>query len=153
MSAALGLLCVLAAPLADPAAEARAMALGDELRCPVCQGMPIAESPADMAQSMMGRVRELVAEGKSDAEVKGYFVERYGEWVLLSPVAEGFNLTVWLLPGLAFVVALALVGLYVARHKKQAAAGAATPPPSAASPAADDPYVKAVRQRLEDGDF
>ena len=64
-----------------------AHAIGKMLRCPVCQGMPIAESPSQMAQDMMGRVRDMLREGRSRDEILEYFVERYGEWVLLAPKA------------------------------------------------------------------
>src|SRR3954470_5152771 len=68
-----------------------AFAIGRGLRCPVCQGMPISESPSDMAQAMMKRVREMVAEGQSESDIKAYFVSRYGEWVLLEPTHQGVN--------------------------------------------------------------
>ena len=70
------------------------------LRCPVCQGMPIAESPAEMAQAMMTRIRELHKEGKSEEEILQYFIDRYGQWVVLEPKAEGINWLVWILPPL-----------------------------------------------------
>ncbi|RYF10208.1 MAG: hypothetical protein EOO40_05600, partial [Deltaproteobacteria bacterium] len=81
--------------------------IGKGLRCPVCQGMPIAESPASMAQDMMKLVREMLAQGKSAEQIEAYFVGRYGEWVLLQPPAHGFNWLVWLLPPLSLLLALA----------------------------------------------
>ena len=125
----------------DPAVEE----LGRELRCPVCQGMPIGESPSDMAQAMMKRVRELHAEGKSSDEIRDYFVARYGEWVLLKPEAKGFNLLVWVLPPLALLAGFAGVVLYVRRSRGQS--GSATTPPAAS--AAMDPYLQRVRASLE----
>ena len=61
------------------AEDPRAYEVGLLLRCPVCQGMPIADSPADMAQSMMARIREMSAEGQSKEEIIAYFTERYGD--------------------------------------------------------------------------
>jgi cytochrome c-type biogenesis protein CcmH len=78
--------------------ESRIDLLGHQLRCPVCRGVPIAESPAQLATEMMQIVREQVAAGKNDEEIVNYFVERYGEWVLLKPKAEGVNLLIWILP-------------------------------------------------------
>lgn len=89
----------------DPAA--RAERLGKQLRCPVCRGVPIADSPAELAQQMMGTVRAQIAAGKSDAEILSYFEERYGEWALLQPKAEGANLLIWILP-LGFIMAGAI---------------------------------------------
>ncbi len=83
--------------------EQRADQIGKQLRCPVCRGVPIAESPAALAQEMMGIVREQVAQGKSDEEILKYFEERYGEWVLLEPKSEGLNWLLWVLPFLLLV--------------------------------------------------
>jgi cytochrome c-type biogenesis protein CcmH len=136
------------APL-EPALEARVQKLGQELRCAVCQGLSIADSPSSMARAQLDKVRELVAEGKSDQEIVDYFVARYGEWVLLEPKREGFNWLVWLGPA-----ALVLGGLFVIlRQVKAGPAPASASPASAApptpAPEAEDPYLRAVRQELE----
>lgn len=141
------------APL-EPALEARVQKLGDELRCPMCQGLSIADSSSSAARAQLDKVRELVAEGKSDQEIRDYFVARYGEWALLDPKAEGFNWFVWLGP-----IALVLGGAFVVlRQVKAAPAPAATPTPSPATPSepmapaateAEDPYLQAVRRELE----
>jgi cytochrome c-type biogenesis protein CcmH len=136
-------------PLA-PALEARVQTLGKELRCAVCQGLSVADSPSSMARAQLDKIRELVAEGKSDQEVHDYFVARYGEWVLLQPKAEGVNLLVWLGP-----VALLLGGAFVifrqVRREPAAAAPAASAPvtPPAASTDSEDPYLAAVRRELD----
>src|SRR5258707_15078896 len=91
-----------------PALEGRVQKLGKQLRCAVCQGMSIADSPASMARAQLDKVRALVSEGKSDEEIRSYFVERYGEWVLLQPQAHGINWLVWLGP-----LALLLIGFGV----------------------------------------
>ncbi len=138
-----------------PALEARVQKLGKELRCAVCQGLSVADSPSSMARAQLDKVRELVSEGKTDQEVRDYFIARYGEWVLLQPKAEGFNLLVWLGP-----VALLLGGGYViARQVKRAPAqaqattpAAPTAPATPATPTSDDsvdPYLAAVRRELD----
>ncbi len=132
-----------------------AFLIGKGLRCPVCQGMPIAESPSEMAQAMMVRVREMLAEGKSPDEVRQYFVERYGEWVLLEPTREGVNVLVWVLPPIALVVGLGLALVAVRRLR-----GASTPTSTSTSttttmstgPGAEDPYLAAVRRAVEEGE-
>lgn len=78
--------------------EERIQWLGTQLRCPVCRGVPINESPSPMAAEMMTIVREQVAAGKSDDEILRFFADRYGEWALLKPKPEGMNLLVWILP-------------------------------------------------------
>lgn len=69
-----------------------------QLRCVVCQGLSIQDSPSSLAQEMRALVREQLELGKSPDEVKDYFVEKYGEWVLLRPKARGFNLLVYVMP-------------------------------------------------------
>jgi cytochrome c-type biogenesis protein CcmH len=96
-----------------PVQEQQAYEIGALLRCPVCQGMPIAESPSPMAQDMMRKVREDVALGKSREDILGYFTQRYGEWVLLKPTTQGMNMLVWALPAVFFVCGVWCVWRYV----------------------------------------
>jgi cytochrome c-type biogenesis protein CcmH len=91
--------------------------LGKEIRCPVCQGMPISESPAQMAQDMMKQVRHMVIENKSDEEIKKYFTDRYGDWVLLNPKPEGFNLFVWIVPPVLLLLGGFIILRYVRKHR------------------------------------
>ncbi len=82
----------------DPALEAATKSVASQLRCPVCQGVSIQDSPSELAQQMRTVVKEQLAAGKSPDEVKDYFVSKYGEWILLEPKARGFNLLVYALP-------------------------------------------------------
>ena len=99
--------------LSDPALEARARELSKGLRCLVCRNENIDESNADLARDLRIAVRERLTLGDSDDEVIDYLVNRYGEYVLLRPTADGANLILWLagpamlLGGLA-VAAIAL---------------------------------------------
>lgn len=93
----------------DPELEAKVREVTAKLRCPTCRALSVQDSPSGLALEMRELVREQLAAGKTTDEVLAYFVDRYGEWILLEPKAEGFNWTVWLLPvflllgGLAFV--------------------------------------------------
>jgi cytochrome c-type biogenesis protein CcmH len=130
----------------DPAREARVQALGKQLRCPMCQGLSIADSGSSAARAQMDKVRELVAAGQSDREIRSYFVARYGEWALLEPPAEGMNLLVWILPGLLLLLGLSAIARVVGRRRPGAPLPAAeTGEPSTA---AADPYLEAVRAEL-----
>lgn len=82
--------------LSDPALEARARALSKELRCPVCQNENIDDSDAPIARDLRVLLRERLTAGDSDAEAAAYIVDRYGEFVLLNPPAEGSTLFLWL---------------------------------------------------------
>jgi len=132
--------------LLDPPREARVQALGKQLRCPMCQGLSIADSSSSAARAQMYKVRELVAAGRSDREIRDYFTSRYGEWALLDPPASGMNLLVWLLPLLLLVGG----GLAIARTMRRPVpvAPAATAGTEERTPPADDPYLEAVRAEL-----
>jgi cytochrome c-type biogenesis protein CcmH len=100
-------------PPADSALEARTSAVASQLRCPVCQGLSIQDSPSELAQSMRAVVRDQLAAGRTPDEVKAYYVSKYGEWILLAPRPSGFNLVAYLLPvvivlGGGLVIALAV---------------------------------------------
>lgn len=82
----------------DSALERRTREVAAGLRCPVCQGLSIADSPSELALEMKGLVREQLAAGKTPEEIRAYFIGKYGEWVLLEPKAEGLNLLVYVLP-------------------------------------------------------
>ncbi len=127
--------------------EARVMRLGKQLRCAVCQGVSIADSPASMARAQLDKVRELVAEGKSDEEIYAYFIDRYGEWVLLEPTRGGLNVVLWLGP--LALLGLGLLVIVMQSKKRPAAAPAPAPTPSAAEPSADDALLAQVRADLE----
>lgn len=77
--------------LEDPKLEARAQELMRELRCVACENEPISQSGAEIAGDMRVKVRELVADGKSDAEVRAWFKSRYGEFVLFRPSGKGIS--------------------------------------------------------------
>jgi cytochrome c-type biogenesis protein CcmH len=82
----------------DSALEAMTTVLASELRCPVCQGNSIQDSPSELAQQMRDVIRDQLRSGKSPDEVRAYFVDKYGEWILLSPKATGLNLIVYVVP-------------------------------------------------------
>ncbi len=98
--------------------DQQARAIADQLRCPVCRGIPIAESPSELAQNMMKQVREQLDEGKSEEEILNYFVERYGEWILLKPKPKGINLTLWVFPALLLGFGIIFLFFAVRRWSK-----------------------------------
>ena len=124
-----------------------AHAIGLLLRCPVCQGMPISDSPADMAQSMMAKVRTMHSEGKSQDEILKYFTDRYGDWVLLKPKAKGFNWLVWGLPPIVLLLGIVFVIFRGKAQKSEAAAASAEG--EDASESTQDQYLQAIRNEVE----
>lgn len=94
---------------ASPAAGDRVEALAEQLRCPVCQGESVADSPSETASAITQQIEEMVAAGRSDEEILDHYVARYGRWVLLEPPARGDTLLLWLLPLLALAAGLVVV--------------------------------------------
>jgi cytochrome c-type biogenesis protein CcmH len=92
---------------ADPALEARVMALADELRCVVCQNETLAASQADLARDLRAQIRLQLQQGRSHQEVLDFMVERYGQFVLYRPPLQISTLVLWVGPFLLLAIALA----------------------------------------------
>jgi cytochrome c-type biogenesis protein CcmH len=100
LAALAGVLCIAAASdpaerLPDPSQEARARHLFQDVRCLVCQNESIDDSEAELAADLRRIVREQVKAGRSDAEIKRFLTDRYGEFVLLRPSFGPGNLALW----------------------------------------------------------
>jgi cytochrome c-type biogenesis protein CcmH len=130
---------------ASPVSEQTVYDIAAQLRCVVCQNLSVADSPSEMASQMRAIIRERLAAGESPADVQRYFVDRYGEWILLSPPRRGFNLLVWLLPVAAVVVGLVATGALVWRWTRRRR-GART------SPVAVDAAMRERIRRELDGE-
>ncbi len=89
----------------DESVEARVERLTEQLRCPTCQGLSVADSPSSTARAISDDVRRRVEDGDTDAEIKTAYVDRYGEWILLRPSSSGIGAVVWALPVAAVVLA------------------------------------------------
>jgi len=115
LAALAGVLCIAgsasdpAERLPDPAQEARARAIFEDVRCLVCQNESIDDSEAELAGDLRRIVREQVREGRSDAEIKRFLTDRYGEFVLLTPAFNAGNLALWGGPFLAAALGIFLL--------------------------------------------
>ncbi|HTW53314.1 MAG TPA: cytochrome c-type biogenesis protein [Stellaceae bacterium] len=113
--------------LKDPALEARAREIGQELRCLVCRNQSIDDSDADLAHDLRVLVRQRLVAGDTDQQVIGYIVSRYGDFVLLKPPFKYDTYLLWLGPGLILLAGLWGLGRYMRRQ-----AGMTGPPPLSA---------------------
>ena len=134
---AAGLLMVVAlaagaALAAAPVSEDAVHEVAAQLRCVVCQSLSVADSPSETAHQMKAIIRERLAAGESPEQVKAYFVDKYGLWILLSPPRQGFNLLVWVVPFVALGGGLILVLVLARRWSRRTAStpGAAPPDPA-----------------------
>ncbi len=133
-------------PITGAQLAKRTNELAGLLRCPVCQGMSVADSPAEMAVNMKGQVHELLQRGYTEEQILTYFERSYGQFVLLKPKFEGTTTLVWLLPAIALVIGAAILFVTFRRLSR------ATPQtPIAQSPAPDDAYVARVRDLVSGG--
>jgi cytochrome c-type biogenesis protein CcmH len=87
----------------DPTPADRVARLGSAIKCPVCQGEAIIDSPSPTAQAMVEVLEEKVAAGESDGQIVDYFKTRFGDGIYLDPPFSGTTLLVWLLPLFAVV--------------------------------------------------
>jgi cytochrome c-type biogenesis protein CcmH len=123
-------------PLMGAALDQRTHEVGSLLRCPVCQGMSIDDSPSEMAINMKGQVRELLARGYTEEQILDYFEKSYGQFVLLKPKSP----LVWLLPMFALVLGVVVV-FFKLKNLQQAPQTTSNQQPATA----DDPYLARVR--------
>lgn len=108
--------------LADPALEARAREVSQQLRCVVCQNQDIDSSNAGIARDMRVLVREQIAAGATNTEVLDFMVARYGSYVLLRPPFNAQTYALWLAP-LVLALVAGGVGLAVIRRARQKSTG------------------------------
>ena len=97
----------------------RAHAIAAELRCPVCQGLSVADSPSPTAKAIYDDVRRRVDAGEGDASIKAFYVGRYGQWILLRPETSGVGALVWILPVTALLLGAGGLALAFRRWRRQ----------------------------------
>ncbi|HZT06663.1 MAG TPA: cytochrome c-type biogenesis protein CcmH [Chloroflexota bacterium] len=125
----------------DMPVDERARQIAQELRCPICEGLSVADSPSQLAVQMRGVIREKLESGESRDEIVRYFVQRYGESILMEPPRRGFTTVAWVAPYLALLATLAFLGWKLRRK-----------PTPASPPVPDDdlaPYLETVDETYE----
>ena len=103
----------------DPVVESRLKALGEELRCLVCQNQTIADSNAPLALDLRNQIRTQIAQGRSDTQIRDYMVERYGDFVLYRPPFKATTALLWIGP---FALVLLGAGIFLVLVRRRRAA-------------------------------
>lgn len=124
--AAVAIVTAIAAGFAPSGPAERVGRIAAELRCPVCQGLSVADSPSQTAVTMRDLVAQRVAEGRTDQEIRDEFRRSYGDWVFLAPSTQGAAALMWLLP-----VTLVVAGGALAWGRARRPAAAERDPPPA----------------------
>ena len=106
---------------ADPALEARMMAISSELRCLVCQNQTIADSHAELAVDLRTQVRELLQAGKTNEQITDYMTARYGDFVLYRPPFKAATALLWIGPGVMVLIGLGALFMVLRRRSRMAA--------------------------------
>lgn len=114
--------------LPDPAQEARARALSQEIRCLVCQNQSIDDSNAGLAKDLRKLLRERIEAGDSDGEIKDFLVARYGDFVLLKPPVKLSTYLLWFGPLVVGIFGAIGVLVFLLRRRKSASGGLAPAP-------------------------
>jgi cytochrome c-type biogenesis protein CcmH len=154
-------LVLMALALVDPAAaqtaalspdsgltveqEARAKALEGKLIAPCCWVQPVAVHDSDASTQIKEQIRIMIAQGKGDQEILDGFVQQYGQRILASPPARGFNLAAYLLPLAAVLAAGVLLVVALRRWRRPAVAG-----PMVQSPGSSEPEDGALRKQVDE---
>jgi cytochrome c-type biogenesis protein CcmH len=150
MSRRATVLLVLAASLAlaaaAPVTEDAVREIGADLRCVVCQSLSVADSPSETAHQMREIIRERLRAGETPEQIRAYFVEKYGLWILLAPPRQGFNLLVWVAPFAALLGGLVVVAFVLRRWTRR------PQPAMAAAPPIDDAMRERIRRELGQSD-
>ena len=105
-----------------PEHEQRYRTLVDELRCLVCQNQTIAESNADLASDLRREVYRMVEDGRSEDEIAGFMVARYGDFVLYRPPLRGDTILLWAGPFLLAAIGLTVLAVHLRRRRRAPAA-------------------------------
>jgi len=129
-------------PTQHPSLAQQARAVGSQLRCPICQGESVADSPSTLAGAMRVEIRRQLKQGRTPAQIKAFFVARYGNWILLSPPAAGIGDLAWLAPPLLLLGGLGFVATLVLGWRRTGVGAA-----QAASP-----YLERVRAELAESE-
>lgn len=139
-------------PLSGPLLDQRTEEVAGDIRCPVCQGLAVADSFSDTAVAMKAEVKQMLAEGYSDEQVFAYFEASYGEFIRLKPTTEGFNMVVWIAPVVVLLIGFSLVVLRLRSAHRASLRDAEDAPEALPGQAEDDDladYLDRVRKDLK----
>ena len=128
----------------NPATEERLKQLAEELRCLVCQNQTIADSNAPLALDLRNQIRDQIAKGRSDDQIREYMVDRYGDFVLYRPPFKATTVLLWAGPLL-----LLLVGAFAFWRVVSKRRGAALEPQPGAAPPQRRAEIEALLEGRE----
>jgi len=109
-----------ATPLAtDPVLEQRLISISEEMRCLVCQNESLSGSRSELAQDLRREIRDLIRQGKTDAEIRTFMVDRYGDFILYRPPVKPTTWLLWIGPFVLMISGIAALLLYLRRRNSE----------------------------------
>jgi cytochrome c-type biogenesis protein CcmH len=143
--AVLGLVLMASAPAQPPSppSDDEVNAIAHQLYCPVCENVPLDVCPTEACAQWRATIRDKLAAGWSESQIKDYFVEQYGARVLATPPARGLNWLVYILPPVAF-----LAGAYILFRAFRSWGKPIEAARPAGDESSDDPYVARLEEEL-----
>ena len=109
-----------ATPLAaDPVLEQRLISISEEMRCLVCQNESLSGSRSELAQDLRREIRDLIRQGKTDAEIRTFMVDRYGDFILYRPPVKPTTWLLWIGPFVLMVAGIVALLMYLRRRNSQ----------------------------------
>jgi cytochrome c-type biogenesis protein CcmH len=134
----------------SPVADDQVNAIAEQLYCPVCENIPLDVCGTRACADWRAEIRAMLEQGKSEAEIKGYFADRYGQRVLATPEARGLNVLVWALPVIGVLAALAVLAVTLRRLAPGALSAQATSPTKASYADLDPEVVDRLERELKE---
>jgi len=107
---------VMASDVNEDPLEREVLDIAAKLRCTVCQNQPVAESNSGLAKDMRNVIKEQLQKGKNEKEIMQYFVDRYGDYVLLAPPKSGNGVPLWIFPPVLLLLAI-LVAILIMKNR------------------------------------
>ncbi|HEX4819760.1 MAG TPA: cytochrome c-type biogenesis protein CcmH [Acidimicrobiales bacterium] len=101
-----------------PSADERAVALEQQIKCPVCRGQSVAESDSEASKAIRTDIQRRISDGESDSEIRNFYAKTLGPDIILRPPSSGFAGLVWVLPVAGFVIAAAAIGFAFVRWRR-----------------------------------
>jgi cytochrome c-type biogenesis protein CcmH len=126
--------------------DERVRQIASQLQCPVCQSVSVADSPSELARQMRGVIRQKLERGETPEQIIQYFIDRYGEGVLLNPPKRGFTLGAWLAPLIILLAGGWVVAAFVRARTRRAGTQEALDEDT--MPADLERYREAIRREL-----
>jgi cytochrome c-type biogenesis protein CcmH len=126
--------------------------IASQLYCPVCENIPLDACPTQACEQWRDLIRQKLAEGWSDEEIKAYFVAQYGDRVLAEPPRRGLNWLIYILPGVALLLGLVLLVRFFRKTSAPPSKGEEAAVEMTTEARIDDPYMAQVERDLAEMD-